>query len=107
MKHEYHPSHGRTSNLTKTDFLIQIFREQRIRKFSDEKIEAIFKKEFPWCASLDYSARISTIRNQFNRGALPGQTFVPKLPVLRYDSEGKPFPQRRGPAPRALIKRKD
>ena len=106
MPRKFHSSKGKTTGLTKTDFLMNVFSEQRRTRYCDDKIIAIFKKEFPWCASLDYSARIPTIRNQYNRGVLPGQSYVPKTPCLRYDSLGLPFPQRRGPAPLALTKRR-
>jgi hypothetical protein len=91
------PSHfGTTTGLTKGQFLVSLFKEQKRKRRTDEELAALFSQEFPGCTGF-VLVKITLWMNQYNRGEIACQNgVVPTDPVMRY-RDRKPFRRVCGP----------
>lgn len=90
--------YGKTTGLSRGQFIVAIFDRQFQEKRSDEDIVEIIRAEFP-CSDADYPRYIRMYRNKYNRGEFPCQATPPLVPIPRFE-KNKPAPQKSGPSPR-------
>jgi len=94
-------AYGRTTGLTRGQYICAVFSAQATERFTDSEICEIMADEFPEYRQKYTPQLVSFYRNRYNRGELaPQRGKRPKEKVVRYGNDGRLLAQTKGPPPK-------
>jgi len=87
---------GRTMGLNIRKTWVRVLEENRKNKWTDQKIQAFMRKEFPGRDASDFTSEtgVSAVRAAYNRGVYTHGK-VPERLSVAYDDSGNPLDDRR------------